>query len=812
MNTSVKKKWMTHGIAVLIFWVLTAVYFLPLFQGKTMDQSDIRQWKGAAKEILDYRAKTGHEALWTNTMFSGMPAYQISTDYPSNIFLYIQKALRSILPQPADIVFIYLLSIYVLLITLGINPILAAGGALGFAFASYNLSSIETGHDTKAMAIAYMPLVLAGVVLAFRKKWLAGAALTAFALALEIYSNHLQITYYLFLTIALFVAFQFAFAIKEKALQSFLKSAGVLVIAALLAIGSNISILWLTYEYGKDSTRGQSELQAKKTSSGLDKDYALSWSYGKSETMTLLIPDFFGGSSTASLPKTSNTYKAMIDKGLPAGQAENIAERLPIYWGDQPFTSGPVYLGAIFCFLFILGLLLLRGTLKWWLLSATILSIMLSWGKNFTPLTDLFFDYFPAYNKFRSVSMILAIAGLTVPLLGMLALQEVLSGLRNPIEVRKKLLYAFYFCGGLCLVFFVLPGAFFNFVSPADEQMLSSGYPDWLIGAIRSDRESILRMDALRSLVFIALSGTAIWLYLGKKIKQEYLILAISMLILVDLWSVGKRYLNDSDFVSASKQQAEFTPTQADETILADKDSNFRVMNLSVSTFNDATTSYYHKSIGGYHGAKLKRYQELIENQISKNNMAVLNMLNAKYFIMPQEKASPVARRNPDALGNAWFVSEVKSVVNADAEMAALDSFAPAKTAVVDQRFASQIEGLKIGIDSASSIRLVKYEPNELDYHSKTSTEQLAVFSEIYYDKGWNAYIDGKLVSHLRANYVLRALRIPAGEHEVVFKFEPKAYFTGEKIALGSSSMVLVLLLGAVFVAFKKPTDTVVKH
>ena len=811
MNTPVWKKWMPHAVAVLIFWVLTAVYFLPLFQGKTMDQSDIRQWKGSSQEIVDYRTRTGHEALWTNSMFCGMPAYQISVDYPSNLIQYVQKTLSAVLPTPADIVFIYLLGFYILLVTLGVDTRLAIGGALGFALASYNLSSIETGHNTKAMAIAYMPMVLAGVLMVFRGKWLNGGVLTALALALEIFSNHLQITYYLFLTILVLGVFQLVQAIREKTLFSFGKSVSVLVLAAVLAVGSNISILWLTYEYGKDTTRGQSELTAKNASSGLDKDYALTWSYGKSETMTLLIPNFFGGSSTSSLPKTSDTYKTMVEKGVPAVQAENIIQQLPMYWGDQPFTSGPVYVGSIFCFLFILGLFLLRGTLKWWLLSATLLSIMLSWGKNFTPLTDLFFDYFPGYNKFRSVSMILAIAGLTVPLLGLLTLQEVLVGTRPQEEVRKKMLYAFYFCGGICLIFFLLPGAFFNFNSPADEQMLSGGYPDWLVGAIRSDREGLLRMDALRSLIFILLSGVAIWFYLGKKLKREYLVLIVGMLLLVDVWMVGKRYLNDADFVSKSQQQADFTPTDADATILADKDPNFRVMNLSVSTFNDATTSYYHKSIGGYHGAKLKRYQELIENQISKNNLSVLNMLNARYFIIRQEKGAPIAQRNPNAMGNAWFVSEVKVVPNADAEMAALDSFAPAKTAVVDQRFNAQLEGLKASVDSTATIRLTKYEPNELVYNTKASTEQLAVFSEIYYDKGWNAYLDGKAVPHLRANYVLRAMRVPAGDHQVVFKFEPKAYFTGEKISLASSSLVLILMAGALFLSFRKKDEAILQ-
>jgi hypothetical protein len=769
---------------------ISFVYFSPVLEGKRLDMPDIKNWKGMSKEVVDFRESTGEEALWTNSMFSGMPAYQISTQYKANLIQYIDKALMLGLPRPANMLFLYLLGFYILLLSLKVDYRLAVVGAIAFSFSSYFFIIIQAGHMTKAHAIAYVPMVVAAVLYTYRGKMFLGGVLTALTVALQLYCNHLQITYYLILMLLLIGIVQLVKDIKAKNLVDFAKRSGVLLFAGLLASGTSLTRLSTTMEYGKDSTRGKSELtdNLDNKTSGLDKDYATSWSYGVAETFTLLIPNFHGGASQGALTTASETYQAI--KRAP--NAKQLIKQLPLYWGSQPFTSGPTYAGSIVILLFVLGLFFVTSRMRVWILLATIMSIMLAWGKNFMPLTDLFLNYFPGYNKFRAVSMILVIAEFTIPLLGFVALNKFLTSDTSANEKKKPLQLAFYIVGGLSLIFALMPSLFFDFVGGQDADLEKNGWP---IDALQSDRAGLLSDDAWRSFIFIALTFGTLWLFLKNTLKSQYVIMIVGVLVLADMWTVNKRYLNDDNFARKRKVEVPYQATQADQQILKDTDPNFRVFNQSVSTFNDASTSYFHKSIGGYHGAKLKRYQELIESHIAKGNMAVLNMLNTKYFITPKGQA----QQNPGAMGNAWFVNTVNIVTNADAEIAALNGFNPSNTAIVDTRFSDQIIN---NLDNTSAnITLTEYKPNYLKYNSNSTINGIAIFSEIYYDKGWNAYVDGKLSPHFRANYVLRGIRVPKGNHIIEFKFEPTTYKTGETISLASSIILLLLLA---FVSFKE--------
>jgi len=792
------KKLLPFIAAIAVFFVLTMSYFNPLIEGKRLMQGDISHFRGMSKEIVDYRAKTGEEPLWTNSMFGGMPAYQISVQYKANLIKHIDQLLQLGLPNPAGFVFLYFLGFFILLLVLGVDPWLSLAGAIAYAFSSYFFIILSAGHNSKAHAIAYMAPVLAGIILTFRKKYLIGGVLTAIFLSLEISANHLQITYYLLLIVVAYGINEFIFKIREKEFGSFLKAFGVLLVAVFLAILTNITTLWATYDYTPYTTRGKSELTSNKKdrSSGLDREYATGWSYGIPETMTLLIPDFNGGASGVALGTKSATYKALQANNIPEEQAQGfVNQKLPMYWGTQPNTSGPVYVGAIIFFLFIFGLLIVENRYRWWILGITIISILLSWGKNFMPFTNFFFDYIPGYSKFRAVSMTLVIAELTMPLLAIFALKKVFQDGINKQVVLKKLLYTFYVVGGICLIIALFGSSLFSFANPNDANYFK-GLPDWLVAAIRQDRASMLRFDAFRSLVFIAVATVAIWAFLKDKLKMQWAVVILILGFLVDGWAVNKRYLNNDDFARKSEIENPFQPSQADLMIMKDTDPNYRVLNLMVDPFNDASTSYFHKSIGGYHGAKLRRYQELIEQQISKNNQNVLNMLNTKYFIGRGQDGSPVPQLNMAALGNAWFVDNYRLVPNADSELTALSKFEPAKTAIVDVRFKGLVEKYNSQKDTTASIKLTDYAPNKLDYVYKAGSDQLAVFSEIYYEKGWNAYVDGKLTPHFRADYVLRSMVLPAGEHKVEFRFEPTFFKTGERVSFASSLLLILLLLG----------------
>ncbi|MEO8150673.1 MAG: YfhO family protein [Bacteroidia bacterium] len=794
------KKILPHLIAIVIFAVLVFAYFMPLFQGKSLAQHDIAQWQGMSKSIADFRTKTGQEPLWTNSMFSGMPAYQISVLYPANLMSYVNSIISLGLTAPASFIFMAMLCFYILMITLKIDYRLAIGGAIAYAFVSYNLVALHAGHNSKVHAISLFPLVIAGVLMVFNKKYLLGAALTALALSLEIYANHLQITYYLTITILCLVIAKSISIILEKDFAHLFKTAALLGVAVALAILPNITNLLATEEYGKASTRGPSELSSKKASTGLDEDYALSYSNGKTDAFSLLVPNITGGASQTPLDEKSALYKALESNGV-LSQAQSLLDGAPTYWGGLYSTAGPVYVGAIIIFLFILGLILVKGPDKWWLLIATLLSITLSFGKYFMPLTDFFFHYFPAYNKFRAVSMTLVIASFTIPLLAFMGLQKLFDDKIPIAERTKALLYSFYAVAGLCVLILV-SSLFFKYNAESDNQLAK--YP-YIVNALKEDRASMLRMDTLRSLVFIALAFGLLWFTLKGKIKSNVAYICLAFLFLVDAWPVAKRYLNSNDFTDKQSVEVPFQPTNADLQIDQDKSLGFRVMNTSVSTFNDASTSYFHNSIGGYHGAKLKRYQELIENQISNGNQSVLDMLNTKYFIMQnRQTGQPEAQMNPGACGSAWFVPEIKYVANADSEIKALDKFNPKEIVFIDERFKKDVGDFKPAFDSTASITLTVYDPNHVAYKSNATSEQFAVLSEIYYDKGWNAYIDDKPTTYVRCNYVLRGMKVPAGNHKIDFRFEPAVYITGERIAFAGSILLIAGFLIIVFLELRK--------
>ena len=808
------KKFLPHILVVIGLLAVALAYMNPVLQGKVLVQSDIVNFLGMSKEIKDFREATGEEPLWTNSMFGGMPAYQISTLYPTNWSKKIIQFFIDAIPHPANLLFLMLAGGYFMFVMLGVNWRYALAGAIAFGLASYSIIIIEAGHNAKAHAMAYMAPVIGSILLTYKGRIWLGSALLALFLSLQIATNHLQITYYLLLTVLILGMVKLVDAVKQNQLPQFAKATGMMVIAALLAVGPNFGALWTTADYGEETMRGKSELTTKQDkSSGLEKDYAMRWSYGVGETFTLLVPNFMGGSSMNSFlqDEESATYQAFVSNRPTtqeeAQQLQQLQRMTTSYWGAQPFTSGPVYLGAIICFLAFLAMFLVKTNDRWWLLGAFILSILLSWGENFAAFSDLFFNYFPGYNKFRAVSMTLVIAQLVLPVLAVSGLRRFFTS-DNRAELKQPLMIATGVVGGICLLLALVPSIFLDFTTDQDANLIGTRF-EWLLDALQEDRASMVKSDAMRSLVFVLLTAGLLFAYQANKLKPAIAGLIISGLVLVDMWSVDQRYLSEDDFVRKSKAKNVIQPTEADKQILADKDPNFRVINLAANTFNDSKTSYFHKSIGGYHGAKLQRYQELIDSCISQTNLAVLNMLNTKYFITPDQQGRPSVRRNPLALGNAWFVEEVKMVDNADEELAFLndDAFNPERVAVIDKRFEDELSGFTPSRDSSAIIYFDEYKPNYLKYETESSKDQLAVFSEIYFANGWNAYIDGELKPHWRANYVLRSMIIPSGEHTVEFKFEPKIYYTGEKISLAGSILLILFVIGGVVVDTRTTKD-----
>jgi hypothetical protein len=807
------KSILPHLLVVVVFMLLTIIYFNPLLSGKAINQGDVERFKGMSKEIVDYRAKYDKEPLWTNGMFSGMPAYQISVLYPSNWVRPLIKVTSMGIPHPACIIFLCMLGFYLLLLTFKVDRLLAAAGAVGFALSSYFVILIEAGHNPKGYAIAYMAPVVMGIMMAYRGRMWAGSAIAGIALSLELASNHLQITYYLAILSGVIVLGEFVSAIVSKQLSNFIKSSGMLLVAALLAVLPNITNLLVTEEYGKYTIRGGSELSDEKQNktSGLDRDYATQWSYGIGETFTLMIPNFKGGESQV----IGENEKALAD--VNPEMRQYVGQSTDQYWGDQPFTSGPVYIGALICFLFVLGMLIIKDNLKWYLLVVTVLAVMLSWGKNYMGFTNFFMDYLPGYNKFRAVSMTLVIAEFTIPLIAILGIREIVLNPSLLKEKRNSFYIALAATAGLCFLFYLMPTTFQDFYKAGEYENVSGqlkksgAAPEQIqqfLSGMETARISIFKSDAIRSFWFIMLGAGLLFAFSIKAFNKNYLYAGIGLLIMVDLWAVDKRYLNEKNFVSKSSMETPYLPSAADEQILKDPDPHYRVMNASLSPFQDAATSYFHKSIGGYHGAKLRRYQDLYERQISKNNMQVLNMLNAKYFIMQNQQSGELfAQRNPSALGNAWFVKELKWVANPDSEISALTNFNASNTAIVDKKWEKDISANAFQFDSAATIKLKSYKADEMVYESNATSPQMTVFSEIYYPKGWNAYVDGKLTTHIGVNYVLRGMVMPAGKHELVFKFEPDSYYKGEKIAMAGSILLFLFVIGGVFMQMKQQKE-----
>tara|TARA_R110002073_G_scaffold306012_5_gene475164 strand:- start:4644 stop:7061 length:2418 start_codon:yes stop_codon:yes gene_type:complete len=790
------KKFLPHIVSLGIFVIVSLLYFHPVLKGQKMSQSDITQYIGMAKEMNDYRVDTGEEPYWAESAFSGMPNYQLGAYFP-NDYVYDFDALIRFLPRPADYLFLYFLGFYILLLALKTNWKLAILGSLAFGFSTYLIIIFGAGHNAKAHAIAYMPMVLAGVLWVFQKRYLLGFTVTGFAMALEIKANHPQMTYYLLFAILILGIVELIEAIKKKTIPQFATQSAMLILAMILAVGVNATRLLSTKQYADYSTRGKSELTInpdgtdKQVTNGLSKDYITQYSYGIDETFNLLVPRYMGGGTVEKLGKDSHTYEFV--KGIAGPkQADGFTEQVLTYWGQQPIVEAPAYIGAVIFFFFFLGMFLVRGKLKYWLVATTVFAILMSWGKNFEFLTNLFIDYVPLYNKFRAVSSIQVIAELCVPLLGILAIKEFFSKNRTIEQKKEALKKALYITGGLVVV-----GLFYASATSTFEGIRDGSYAqyDGLIDSVIADRKSMLYSDSFRSLVLIGLSFGVLWLFLKDKLNQTKAIIGFSILILFDLVQVNLRYVNADDFTSARRVDKPFVASEADKQIQKDK-SHYRVANFAGDPFQDGRTSYFHKSIGGYHAAKMGRYQDLIEFQIDKNNFEVLNMLNVKYVIMQGQDGKQQVQQNPEANGNAWFVGSLKFVNSANEEIVALDSLKTKSVAVFDTSNFGDDTNFTVKADSTASIKLTGYSLENLKYESNATENQFAVFSEIYYKDGWNAYIDGELKPHYRVNYVLRGMEVPAGNHIIEFKFEPKVIQTGSNIALVSYAFLLLIPLG----------------
>ena len=920
------KKILPYVLAIVAFVVMAYAFTPQVLSGKIVNQSDISSWQGMANEILQYNEDNpGDRALWTNSMFGGMPATSISVVFEGDVTKYLYDALF-IGERPASYLLISLVGGFLLMLAFGVNVWLAFLGAVAMTFCAYNMQIIQVGHNAKMVAIAFMPWVLAAVVYAYRKCALWGGVLFALALSFQIKANHPQITYYLAMIIFGYAIWQLCAAIKDKVLPKFIKTSLILLVTGLIGVATNVNNLWPVYEYSQHTMRGGSELveagaddaeavaeaagkaaagqagkksAGKKSRSGLDLEYATTWSYGIGETPNLFIPNFNGGASSGELSRNSETYKALKKNGYAA---EQVIKALPLYWGPQPFTAGPMYMGAISMFLFILGFFVLKGGLRWWIGGVSLLALMLSWGYHFMPASEFFFKFAPLYNKFRAVSMILVILQILIPVMGVLALNEVLfNSDESKIcrdKIKKGFLWSLGITGGFCLLFALMPSLSGGFYANADAQL-----PNVLIEPLWKDRASLLRSDALRSLMFILGSAVVIWLGWSKKLKGYQAVAIVAMLVLVDMWSVGKRYLNDNHFVSKREFNNAFALRPVDNVILQDTDPDYRVLDLSVNTFNDSYVSYHHKTIGGYSPVKLQRYQDMIEHHISKEigeisqdmqgvrtvaeamealgNYNVLNMLNTKYIVL-DGNAAPLL--NGNAYGNAWFVNNIVKAANANEEIEMLGNVNAASEAVVAENFItpehlgefynpvanSRGRSFFFEADTTASIELVSYSPNRMVYKYNSATPNVAVFSEVYYAPGWTAKLyaaapsanasetaattseaaataaanstaataassttsstaaasttaasstaaEGTPLEIFRANYILRALALPAGEGEIVFEFAPDSIFKGEKYSRIASALLIALILGAAAVTFfrrkaaRKQDETLVK-
>ena len=803
------KKVVPHIVVIVLLMIASVSYFSPVLSGKTIYQSDIVQHNAMAKELRDFRKTNDTETYWTDSAFGGMPTYQLGARYPHNYIKSLDETLR-FLPRPADYLFLYFIGIYILFLVLKLDYKIAFLGALAFGFSTYLIIILGVGHNAKAHAIAYMPLVLSGIILTFRKRYLWGFLLTTVAMALELAANHLQMTYYLlFLVLCLGISYLIE-AIKLKTLSHYFKAVGIMILGVVLSLGLNATNLLATKEYADTSTRGPSQLtinpdrSPKVVTDGLDYDYITTYSYGKLETFNLLVPRFMGGGSTELFPENSATQDALLKMGASPQQASDTLYQIPLYWGDQPIVAAPAYVGAVVIFLAILGLFLMQGRVKWWLVSGFVLSLLLSWGKNFSILTDFFIDYVPLYNKFRAVSSIQVLIELVLPIMAVLGLHHFLKSTTSLQKKKSSILCTTSILGGVLLVFILFKNALFNFVSPYDGDIIEAlGAP--FMDAVREDRATLLVNDSLRSLVFVVLAAITLWLYTTKKFKQTLTVAVLTALIVFDLVGVDRRYVNTDDFVNKRVMQQPFQKTAASLQLEKEK-GRYRVYDAANNAFNSAEVSYTNSSIGGYHAAKPRRMQDIAEFYINQGDISMLNMLNVRFILTRSKNGAVIGQRNPYTNGNAWFVENVLMVDSADAEITQLDSINTKTTAIVHKEFMPYLPLANIQRDSTATIDLVSHKPNHLVYEAASSSEQLAVFSEIYYPKGWNAYIDGKAVSHIRVNYLLRALKIPAGYSKIEFKFEPAVVQTGSTISLYSSVLFLILVLMGLWHTSRKKT------
>lgn len=799
------KKSLPHVVALVVFAAITMLFFMPQYSGKSLRQLDMVQYWGMGKDIVEHRDLHGEDPQWTGNAFSGMPAYMVEMDYPGRLVKQLTDNVY-FMGQPAAYMFLAMAGFYLMLLLFGVNPWLAMVGGVGYGLSTYFPIIIGAGHVTKMMAMCWVAPLIGSIYYAYRRNRYLGALLAGIFAAIEISCSHPQITYYFLFAILGLVIVEVVRAYKSRLWRQFTLTTLTLMGAAVLAVGANLVQLYYVNSYTSDSTRGPSELTASSTSnttSGLNKDYATAWSYGKGESFNLFIPNLVGGGSHSGFQKDGP-----VAESLKKYNAQSIATQLPGYWGDQSFTEGPVYLGAVMVFLFVLGLFVVGGAMRWWMVGVTALSLMLAWGHNFMWLSDLFLDYFPMYNKFRSVSMILVLVQWTVPLLGIWGLNEILNGRVEAKKLDRSIKWSLAITGGFALfAAFVLP-SFLSFSSVSDTLMK---LPDDVVSAMQTERAGMLRGDSLRSLLFVVLAAVAVWVYSKGYVKSTVMVISLLLFTLVDLYNVDKRYLPDTKYHPVQTAKT-MSMTDNDKQIRQDT-TNYRVANFSVDPFTDASTSYFHRSVGGYHAAKLRRYQDLIDAHLTKQNMAVYDMLNTKYIIAPDG-----VHQNQSAAGNAWFVEDVVFVDNANQEITSLGEPAwnPRNKAFVDRRFEGQLKGMTTPVvDSSSSIALTNYKVNHLTYKSSAREPQVALFSEIYYDKGWTAYVDGTRVPYFRADYVLRGMVVPAGDHTIEWRFAAPNF----ALLVGiTATCSLILLLGALgmivyqlVVAVRKSRKTVIQ-
>ena len=803
MQINFKNDILPHLVGVVVFYLIVLFYFSPaVFDGKILFQYDILQWEGAAKEVMDYRAETGEEALWTNSMFGGMPAYLVSFEIPGDITNFLIKAVTLGLPHPVNSLFFGMVAMYILLLSFKVRPEFSVAGAVAFAFNTFHIISLDAGHNAKIWAICLIPLILAGIHLTFSGKKILGLALFAFGLMLQLKFNHLQITYYTILIVLVYGIGQIVDSFKSQTLPAFAKTILILVLGACLAVGSNLSRFMTVLEYGSFSTRGQSNITSANTSEGgLDRDYAFNWSQGKMESLTLLVPFIYGGGSGEALPKDSNSEQALRSNGVESAQANGFIQKAPTYWGDQPGTGGPIYGAAIMMFLFVLGLIYAPKTYKYVFLTITVISLLLAFGKNLAWFNDLIFDFLPGYNKFRAVTMALSMTLFAIPVLGSLGLEYLFRSQDNKSLV-KNLSVALGSTAGLALVLIVFAGMF-GFRAPVDANL-----PDWLVDAIQQDRKSMLQSSAFKSFLFIILAGGLIWASLKNKISTQIAGLSIALLIVIDLWTINKRYLNEESFQESPSAQF-FAKTPADNKILQDP-GYFRVISLE-NPFNDARTSYFFNSIGGYHGAKMKRYQELTENVLGTEiqtfiqkaqegnfdwqGLKALNMLNTKYVVAGQ--AENAAFTNPEANGPAWFPATIKNVTDNEEEIKAISQMDTKTEATVNTSEFGKVNS------GSGTVILTSQKPNELKYSIDAVEGGLVVFSEIFYPKGWKAMVNGQETDIIRANYLLRGISVPQGKSEVEMKFEPDSYYKTKNVTVIFQYIILLTLIAGMFLSVK---------